>query len=237
MVKTPSRSLSSSDVTSSNIKSSNITPSTSLSSSNIKSSTYPNLCRPTINETFLAIKLLSDLHGIPERLSTSQTVLDSLVRTILSQNTTDKNSRIAYNKLKTEYPTWKSVLNASDSNIIECIRFGGLAEIKTKRIKDILISIMKDHPNECKQDISLDFLKNMSTEDIKNKLLKFKGVGPKTISCVLMFCLQRDDFPVGIIIIIIFIIILLLLLLLLLLLYLLSYLLSYYYYYIELYYF
>jgi len=171
------------------------TPTSSSSSSELMT---PNLCRPTIHETFLAIKLLSDLHGIPERLSTSQTVLDSLVRTILSQNTTDKNSRVAFNKLKSEYPTWKSVLKASDSDIIECIRFGGLAETKTKRIKEILITILKDHPNECKDDISLDFLKNMSTEDIKDKLSKFKGVGPKTISCVLMFCLQRDDFPVGI---------------------------------------
>jgi endonuclease-3 len=27
-------------------------------------------------------------------------------------------------------------------------------------------------------------------------LSRFKGVGTKTISCVLMFCLGREDFPV-----------------------------------------
>ena len=35
-----------------------------------------------------------------------QTVLDSLVRTILSQNTTDKTSLRAFHKLKGTFPTW-----------------------------------------------------------------------------------------------------------------------------------
>lgn len=30
----------------------------------------------------------------------------------------------------------------------------------------------------------------------KRELSRFKGVGPKTVSCVLMFCLQRAEFPV-----------------------------------------
>jgi hypothetical protein len=36
----------------------------------------------------------------------------------------------------------------------------------------------------------------MSTEDVKATLSRFKGVGPKTISCVLMFTLNRAEFPV-----------------------------------------
>lgn len=31
---------------------------------------------------------------------------------------------------------------------------------------------------------------------IKQELARFKGVGPKTVACVLMFCLQRAEFPV-----------------------------------------
>ena len=27
-------------------------------------------------------------------------------------------------------------------------------------------------------------------------LVRFKGVGPKTVACVMMFCLARDEFPV-----------------------------------------
>lgn len=36
----------------------------------------------------------------------------------------------------------------------------------------------------------------METEAIKAELSRFKGVGPKTISCVLMFTLMRAEFPV-----------------------------------------
>jgi endonuclease III-like uncharacterized protein len=34
-------------------------------------------------------------------------------------------------------------------------------------------------------------------EAAKKELSRFKGVGPKTVSCVLMFCLQRAEFPVA----------------------------------------
>jgi endonuclease-3 len=36
----------------------------------------------------------------------------------------------------------------------------------------------------------------MSTDDVKATLRRFKGVGPKTVSCVLMFTLGRAEFPV-----------------------------------------
>lgn len=38
-----------------------------------------------------------------------KTVLDSLVGTILSQNTTDNNSRRAFDSLKQAFPTWEEV--------------------------------------------------------------------------------------------------------------------------------
>lgn len=38
-----------------------------------------------------------------------KTVLDSLVCTILSQNTTDNNSRRAFDSLKQAFPTWEEV--------------------------------------------------------------------------------------------------------------------------------
>ena len=36
----------------------------------------------------------------------------------------------------------------------------------------------------------------MPDEEIKAQLMRFKGVGAKTVACVLMFCLQRAEFPV-----------------------------------------
>lgn len=74
--------------------------------------------------------------SLPCRCGSIQTsVLDSLVRTILSQNTTDLTSHRAFASLKTSFPTWQQVLAAPDADVAATIRVGGLADIKTQRIK------------------------------------------------------------------------------------------------------
>lgn len=40
--------------------------------------------------------------------------------------------------------------------------------------------------------------RELDDEAIKAELSRFKGVGPKTVACVLMFCLQRAEFPVDV---------------------------------------
>ena len=68
-------------------------------------SPFPNFRRPTGPECFAAVDALQQLHGRVERKLGSN-VLDSLVRTILSQNTTDKTSIRAFRSLKkvSEFP-------------------------------------------------------------------------------------------------------------------------------------
>ena len=58
----------------------------------------------------------------------------------------------------------------------------------------MILSIIKSSQEYGKTD--LEFLRERSTEEIKSILGSYKGLGPKTISSVLMFNLQRDDFPV-----------------------------------------
>jgi endonuclease-3 len=143
---------------------------------------------------------LAALHGRPERAIDplaehcgGQTlVLDSLIRTLLSQNTTDKTSLRAFITLKERFPTtWEAVLKAPNEEIEDAIRVGGLAAIKTERMK-ILLATLKEERGSC----CLEWLRDESTDTIKRVLGRFKGIGPKTISCVLLFCLHRPDFPV-----------------------------------------
>ena len=147
--------------------------------------------------------MLRKLHGDPEedwKVHGSDigevkrvSVLDSLVGTILSQNTTDKTSHKAFASLKKSFPTWEAVRTGDPAKVAESIRVGGLSEIKTKRIQNILQAVWEER-KEC----SLEHLRSMGDERIKEYLSSFKGVGPKTISCVLMFCLQRQEFPVDV---------------------------------------
>lgn len=55
-----------------------------------------------------------------------------------------------------------------------------------------ILNTLKDERGEC----SLEHLRSSTDEEIKTELERFKGVGKKTIACVLMFCLNRHEFPV-----------------------------------------
>jgi endonuclease-3 len=136
--------------------------------------------RPSPDECQLAVTLLSLLHGEPDRGNPNVaagtqpiegTVLDSLVRTILSQNTTDKLSHAAFLQLKACFPTWRSVLDAAPGAVEEAIKRGGLAEIKTRNIKGILAKVLVDYAAECVGgEPTMEFYRLMPTDRIKQEL-------------------------------------------------------------------
>jgi len=117
--------------------------------------------------------------------------LSVLIGTILSQNTSDHNSHKAFANLRYEFKNWDEVRKANVKKIADTIRSGGLAEIKALRIKNILNQIYEENRN-----LNLSFLKRWRTDKIKSWLRKFKGVGDKTIACVLLFSLKRPSMPV-----------------------------------------
>jgi len=121
----------------------------------------------------------------------SSDILDTLIATKLSQNTTDKTSSIAFNNLKKEFKSWNEVIDAPVSKIRGLIKICGLAETKSRDIKALLKQI-KDERGK----IELDYLKDLTDEEVYAELTKYKGIGVKTASCVLVFSLGREVFPV-----------------------------------------
>lgn len=114
-----------------------------------------------------------------------------LVRTILSQNTTDKNSLRAYANLLKKYPTWEDLILAEEEEIAEIIRSGGLANIKAKKIKKALIEIKQQ-----RGQIDLEFLADFNVQKAEEYLVALDGVGPKTAACVLIFSFNFPVMPV-----------------------------------------
>lgn len=117
--------------------------------------------------------------------------LDILIATMLSQNTTDKTSYIAFQNLKNIIGSWEDVLNAPISKIRNAVRVCGLTNQKSAAIKNLLKELKNKHGK-----LSLKYLSKLSDEEIYDDLLQYKGIGVKTISCVLAFSLGRDVFPV-----------------------------------------
>jgi len=134
--------------------------------------------------------LLEREYGIPKKERNTDP-LDVLVQTILSQNTNDQNRDRAYRRLKKQFPRWEDILNGKKRMIVEALRPGGLARQKAKRIVDILQWLRKREGK-----VSLTFLRGMGEEEIKETLGELKGIGPKTVHCLLLFGLGREAFPV-----------------------------------------
>jgi endonuclease-3 len=118
-------------------------------------------------------------------------ILDELISTILSQNTNDLNRDRAFRKLKKAFSSWEDVRDSDEFSVIEAIRTAGLANQKGPRIQKLLRQITAE-----RNSLDLEFLREKSTEDAMNWLMKFNGVGPKTASIVLLFSLGKPAFPV-----------------------------------------
>jgi len=133
---------------------------------------------------------LIDFYGIPDWRNPLPP-LDELVSTILSQNTNDTNRDRAFNALISRFPTWEEVRDADSQLVIDTIRPAGLANQKGPRIQNILKEISEQRGN-----LDISFLEHMPTEEARQWLLQFKGVGPKTAAIVLQFSLGKPAFPV-----------------------------------------
>ncbi|HEX8176253.1 MAG TPA: hypothetical protein VF543_14145 [Pyrinomonadaceae bacterium] len=135
------------------------------------------------------VQNLERVYGVPEN-SRSSDPLDMLVKIILSQATSDTNSHRTFAALKKRFPTWDAALRARASTIADTIRSGGLSNQKAQVIKEILRQIRQEHGT-----LDLSFLHDFDEEAATDYLKQFRGIGPKTIACTLLFACRKEVFP------------------------------------------
>lgn len=215
---------------------------------------YPDWPHPTPEECQVVNDLLAKVHGevkAPAKVPAPSTtvsgcgevpsILDALIRTLLSAATTGTNSSRAFKGLVDKFGIlqegigkgsvdWDRVRRADIKEVFGAIKSGGLADTKSKRIKEILDMVYHENlarreallkseetngapgppgaEGESKAEkqkeisraeqhvLSLDHLHVLSSDDALNALIKYPGIGPKTASCVLLFCMQRPSFAV-----------------------------------------
>jgi endonuclease-3 len=122
---------------------------------------------------------VNDPHGHP---------IAELVRTVLSQNTNDRNRDVAYERMRERFPTWEEVRDAPTPDLEEALRPGGLQQTKAPRIQHILTQL-GEHPD-------LDWLATAPREEALGYLTDLPGVGRKTAACVMIFTFDRPEIPV-----------------------------------------
>lgn len=134
--------------------------------------------------------LLEQEYG-PRKWQREGDPVDVLIKTILSQNTSDTNSGRAFDSLKASFDSWEAVASAPTESIAEAIQSGGLFRVKAARIKELLQQIKRDQG--C---INLDSLRARTMTGAETYLMHLPGIGYKTARCVLLFSLGMPSLPV-----------------------------------------
>jgi endonuclease-3 len=151
----------------------------------IKNRTSP----PVIQETVMPDPIQSSSCGY------QPSIMDGVVSTMLSQNTTAANSTTAFANLRKALPDWNQVAKLPSPIPIEtAVRVAGLAKKRAHNIWTICRTLLEE-----RGEASLEYLRkdDWAIDDIKAELMRFPGMGKKTVSCVLMFTMGREDeFPV-----------------------------------------
>lgn len=129
-----------------------------------------------------------------------QDAFECLVRTILSQNTSDTASQPAHDALIERYSTEnpgdlaRALVQAPQDELAETISSAGLYNQKSETLIRVAEHVVDDYGGDGGFD---EFVKDGDPEMVRNELLDMKGVGPKTADCVLLFAGGRGAvFPV-----------------------------------------
>jgi endonuclease-3 len=118
-------------------------------------------------------------------------ILGTVIGTILSQNTTNTNSHMAFERLRKAFPTWDRVRLAKVKTLVETIRCAGLAPKKAPWIKIICQTAYKETGKT-----SLDHLRKMSKNEVHEYLCRFTGIGKKTAAIINLFDVGHPDMAV-----------------------------------------
>ena len=209
---------------------------------------FPDYLRPSAAECREVHRLLTEVYGemkppvkIPEPslvvagCGLVPSVLDALIRTLLSSATNGRNSSAAVQGLARRFGVlkegigkgsidWDAVRVAPIEDIFEAIKVGGLANNKSKNIKQLLDMVYEENQqrraavlssspsartNQQSKDgkeaevtkaeehvLSLDYLHLLPDQELLEHLVRYPGVAHKTAKCVAMFCMGRNVFAV-----------------------------------------
>jgi DNA-3-methyladenine glycosylase II len=122
-----------------------------------------------------------DTYGLPTIPKRPQG-FETLVLLILEQQVSIDSAKATFLKIKAEHTTFKPELLITVSD--EQYRAFGVSRQKTVYIKALASAILN-------KEIDLESLPGKTAQQVREELIKIKGIGNWTIDIYLMFCLQE----------------------------------------------
>jgi endonuclease-3 len=137
------------------------------------------------------LRILRQSLAMPTWTKSKRDPFETLIVTVISQNTADRNTARAFENLSKRFEITPEVLaNAETSQIEECLRVGGLYKNKAKTIKQVSRIILEKFQGSLQPILSLPL------EEARNALTQLPGIGPKTADVVLLFSAKQPTIPV-----------------------------------------
>ena len=115
------------------------------------------------------------------------------MQTVLSHQTTGRQTRVAIRRLWGRYHTLERVAAADPAELAHLIDNVGLGRIKSRQLVAMAVETKVQWGSA--QRLAR-YLRSAPLEDARRALLELPGVGPKTAAVVLLFRFNRPTFPV-----------------------------------------
>ncbi len=137
------------------------------------------------------LQILKQTLSLPNWTKLRSDPFETLVTTIISQNTADRNSERAFECLsKCLEISPQALATAKTGEIEAAIKPAGLYKTKARTIKQAACTIQEKYGGSLEQMLSLPL------DEARAALTKIKGVGPKTADVVLLFSVGQPTIPV-----------------------------------------
>lgn len=121
----------------------------------------------------------------------SRSVFEMLVSTVLSQNTSDKNTARTIRMLReTIGITPETISNAGLRELKKAIRSSGLYNVKARVLKRLAKIVIENYGG------SVEKVLEKPVDKARRELMSLPGVGPKTADVILLFAGGRQTFPI-----------------------------------------
>ena len=137
------------------------------------------------------LRMLQECLAMPRLVKPKIDPFETLVVTIISQNTADANTERAFEDLSKEFEiTPQAMAEAEIGEIEACLHIAGLYRAKAKAIHAASKLIIERFGGSLASVLSLPL------NEARKTLMEFPGVGPKTADVVLLFSASQPTIPV-----------------------------------------
>jgi endonuclease-3 len=137
------------------------------------------------------LAILRRTFTMPKWTEAKRDPFKTLIVTIISQNTADKNTARAFEHLSNRFEIKPEALaKAETSQIEETLHVAGLYKNKAKTIKRVSTIILEQFHGSVQPILSLPL------EEARKTLIALPGIGPKTADVVLLFSAKQPTIPV-----------------------------------------